>query len=153
MGGFFEILIIFLLSSVKFLLAPGVALGVGISYLQTILITTIGGATGVVVFYYFGTFIFRTIDEWVSSKRKNRVIKKKKVFTRRNRTLVRFRKRYGLPGLALLTPTILSIPIGTIIASRYFHNPYRTIPFLIASVFLWSLLLTSVGYYLKVKIT
>lgn len=146
-GGIFNVFIVFLLSSVKFLLAPGLSVGLGFGFGKTIIITTLGGVSGVFIFYYFGAFIFSVIDKIRGSKPKP----KKPVFTRKKRMFVKFKVKYGLPGLALLTPTIISIPIGTIIAARYFHNPFRTIPVLSISVFLWSLFLTTIVYYFKVS--
>ena len=47
-------------------------------------------------------------------------------------------RKYGLFGIAFLTPIFFSIPIGTFIALRFFPNKKKTLPVLAASVFGWS---------------
>ena len=68
---------------------------------------------------------------------------RKRVFTWKNKMIVLTVRRFGLVGIALLTPTLLSIPVGTIIAARYFRNPRKVVGYLCASVVLWSLILSS----------
>ena len=52
--------------------------------------------------------------------------------------------KYGLLGIAFLTPIFFSIPIGTFIALRFFPNKKKTLPVLAASVFGWSFVLSIV---------
>ncbi len=68
---------------------------------------------------------------------------RKKIFTWKNKLIVITVRRFGLVGVALLTPTLLSIPVGTLIAARYFRNPRRVVGYLCASVVLWSLIFSS----------
>ena len=46
----------------------------------------------------------------------------KKIFTKRSRRMVGIWKKYGLVGLAALTPVIFSIPIGTFFMSKLEKN-------------------------------
>lgn len=69
---------------------------------------------------------------------------KRKVFTRRNRRIVRIWKSFGLAGIALITPVILSIPIGTVIANSLVANKRRVIAYMFISILFWSFLMTSV---------
>jgi hypothetical protein len=50
---------------------------------------------------------------------------------------------WGLRGLAALTPILLSIPLGTILAAKYFRHDRRTVPLLLSSVLIWSVVLSS----------
>ena len=50
---------------------------------------------------------------------------------------------YGLVGLAGIAPPILSVPITALLAAKYFRHDRRTLPFLIASVVLWSFVLSA----------
>lgn len=137
MGDVVKIFGLLIFSGVKFFLAPSTAIISGYSYTETILITTIGGIGGVITFYYFGEFL-----QYVFSRKKKKK-KEKKVFTRMNRTIVRVKSTYGLLGLAVLTPCLFSIPLGALLAARYFDKDKRTLPFLLASVIVWSFILTS----------
>ena len=51
-------------------------------------------------------------------------------------------RKYGLIGIAFLTPIFLSIPIGTYLALYFFPEKRKTIPILITSVVGWSVVLS-----------
>jgi len=129
-----------LFSSVKFLFAPSTVYLSGYSFLQTVLITTGGGAFGVFVFFYSGRFIFA----YITARFARRKGVKRKTFTRRNRLLIRVKNSYGLYGLALVSPCLISIPIGCFLAAKYFRHDRRTIPVFLLAVVFWSLVLTTV---------
>lgn len=67
----------------------------------------------------------------------------KKIFTRRSRRMVRIWKRYGLLGLAALTPVLFSIPIGTFFMIRLEKNRNRIILYMFISITCWSLIITT----------
>ncbi|MFC2176006.1 hypothetical protein ACFLR1_03450 [Bacteroidota bacterium] len=134
-----------LLSGTKFLTAPIVSLNMGFSYVQTLLLTSIGGTLGILFFYYLSSFIvyiYSKIAHKAASKKK--VSKKKRVFTWKNKLIVHIKREYGLIGLAALTPILLSIPLGTFLAARYFENPKKVITYLASSVVVWSIIVASV---------
>ena len=88
----------------------------GYSYLFTVITLIIGGTTGVFVFTFF--------SEWVN-KLLNKLIKpkpSKKVFTQKNRFIVTVKSKYGLYGIAFLSPIVFSIPIGCFLASRFYSS-------------------------------
>src|SRR5204863_6706992 len=70
--------------------------------------------------------------------------RKKRIFTRRSRRIVRIWKNYGLIGLAALTPILFSIPIGTFIITLLEHNHKKILLYMFISVSCWSLVLTSI---------
>lgn len=130
-----EIVSIFFLSAVKFMFAPSVAIAAGFTLLETILITSTGGMFGITVFYYFGHWIIKVIDRWRFGKNKPRT---KKVFTRKNKFIVRLKGRFGLVGLIIITPALLSIPIGCVVAAKFYYNNKSTYPMLLISTVIWS---------------
>lgn len=141
-------------SSLKFAASPFAALGYDLNYIQTFLTTTAGGIFGVLFFFYASKWITTTITSYKNqlfflfgvnkrSEEDELLPERKKVFTWQNKLIVITVRRFGLVGIALLTPTLLSIPVGTLIAARYFHNPRRVVGYLCASVVLWSLILSS----------
>lgn len=69
---------------------------------------------------------------------------KKKLFTTRNRRIIKIWQGYGLIGLAALTPIIFSIPIGTFIMARFESNNKKILWYMLISITCWSLLLTSI---------
>ena len=143
-----EILGIFFLSGIKFIYAPAASIALGYGFLKTFLITFSGGSAGVLFFYYFGKIINRKLINVFSSNSSKKNKEKRTKFNFRNRTIVRFKRTYGLTGLALVTPIIFSIPIGAIIAARYFKKRITPVYF-VAGVLVWSLLLTSICFNLR----
>jgi uncharacterized membrane protein len=67
----------------------------------------------------------------------------KKIFTKRSRRIVKIWRRYGLIGLAALTPVIFSIPLGTFFMTRYEKNRNKIFFYMFISITLWSLILTT----------
>ncbi len=133
---------VFLLSTVKFLFAPAAAKGLDLSILQTILITSAGGITGVIVFY----FLSKTLQQRALDKRRKLIAEglkaPKRNFTKVNKTIVKIKTSMGLPGIAFLTLPFISIPVCVIIAAKFFRHRNETLPMLIGSVLVWSVLLT-----------
>lgn len=78
-------------------------------------------------------------------------IPKRKLFTRRNRRVVRIWKRYGLIGLAALTPIIFSIPIGTFFMTKLEKNKQKIFMYMLASICSWSLILTTIFEILQIR--
>lgn len=70
--------------------------------------------------------------------------KKRKIFTPRNRRIIRLWNNYGLIGIAALTPVIFSIPIGTFIITRLEHNHKKVMIYMFISIVFWSLTLTGI---------
>ncbi len=68
--------------------------------------------------------------------------KRKKVFTNKNRRIVRIKQRYGLIGIAMITPLLLSIPVGTFLMIRYYQRSRFKFIALIASNIVWSVIYT-----------
>jgi hypothetical protein len=161
-----------LLSSVKFAFGPSFVYlnkNYNFNFLETNLYAIVGGMLGVVVFLslskwilrvyhrirviYFHTFKKKQIftDPVADVKEPLKIVydyiearrKKKRIFTPRNRRVVRIWQTYGLMGLAALTPILFSIPIGTFIMTRFESNNNKIILYMLFSVIIWSLILTS----------
>ena len=156
MSGFLKILIVFLVSSIKFLFAPALSFGMGLNFVQTWLSTTAGGIVGVVVFfflskwlillysryffYYFHLFRIKIygflnmkIPKFMPARR----------FTRRNRMIIKIVNKFGMAGIVILTPVLFSIPLGTFIATRYYSSNRYLLIYLSGSVLFWSLFMSS----------
>lgn len=74
---------------------------------------------------------------WLKSHRANRVNARK--FTKRNKMIVRMRKRYGMWGLVVLSPIILSIPVGALLGNKYFRHNHQFIPYMLLSILIWGI--------------
>ena len=143
--------LILLVSSVKFAFAPAFAhFKYDLGFTEIVILTSIGGILGILFFAFLTKYImifwnwFTDISSIEEISDKFSSHKEKKTFTRKNRLIINAKSNYGLIGIALLTPIILSIPIGTFLALRYFPNTKTTLLYLIASTILWSNILTFV---------
>jgi len=139
-----QILLVVILSATKFLTAPITSLNIGFGYIETLLITTTGGLIGVFFFFYLSSVIMLMISKISARTNKNKPVKHKKKFTWKNKMIIHIKREYGLIGLAALTPIVLSIPLGTFLAARYFPDKKKVIGYLSASVIVWSVIVSSV---------
>lgn len=125
-----------LLSATKFLFVPPLSAYLGYSFLQSVLISISGGMIGFFAFFYFGAFIKKVVNRYYKPK-------KTSPFSRINRIIVKVKSKYGLWGLAILSPCLLSIPLGSILASLYYADDKKTLPMFIGSIVIWSLILST----------
>lgn len=160
-GSIIKILQVLVVSSLKFFLAPPISIAFGFNYIQTLLITTTGGVIGVLFFYYLRELITRFVKRYIpfaisffihhfnddeivqTSSSKS---KKKKKFSIKSRLIVRARQKFGLFGIAAITPILLSIPLGTFLATKYFHKKRKILVYLTLSVVFWSFIISTVIY-------
>lgn len=125
------------ISTVKLIIAVPLALQLDFSFWQATLVCFIGGCIGVVFFAFFFQKVTDIFRKYFPKKEKPKTENKKESF--KDKLVQKARKKYGLVGLAFLTPVFLSIPFGTFITISYYPNKRKTIPYLFISVFLWSL--------------
>ncbi|MCB0795099.1 MAG: hypothetical protein KDB88_10210 [Flavobacteriales bacterium] len=146
MADLLEILSIVAAAMVKFAVSPIWSYQLGYSLWETVAFTSLGGVVGVLFFY--------RISGWLMRKARIRRLRRAlaaeaagklpaRSFTRGNRLIVKVKRGHGLHGLAAITPVLISIPIGAILAAKYFYHDRRTIPVLISSVLIWSVVLSS----------
>ncbi len=136
MAEFWEALGVMLISTLKHTLV-GVPTGfaAGFGMLEVILYTAIGGVSGVFFFMYFASTAKKAYLWYL----KKRGIQPRK-FTKTNRFIVRVKQRFGLYGLAFITPPLISVPVGAIIAATIYKNKTRAFAFLVGGVLFWSVL-------------
>lgn len=108
------------------------------TFLETLLWTNVGGILGI---YFFAFLSGKIIAWWRRTFRKKPT--EKKVFTRKNRRIVRIKQQYGMIGIAVSTPFLLSIPVGTFLMVRYYRARKARFLYLIISNIAWSVIYTS----------
>ena len=131
-----------LLASVKYLFAvPVILTQSNWPWYIDALIATTGGSIGVLVFTYLGAYIapfFGRINVF------------KMTFTKLKR-IIHIKNKYGLIGLAVLSPILLSIPLGCIISASFESDKQKIIGYQIASVILWSLIIFGAKGLFKIE--
>ncbi|MGB1204709.1 MAG: hypothetical protein ACPG5B_03615 [Chitinophagales bacterium] len=136
MSNFLTILVILGWASTKYAVALGLIFYNDFNFIESISLAILGGMIGVFFFSFFGDAII---------KLKNYLFKtEKKAFTvnRRTRFLVKVRRRYGLAGIAFLTPLFLTVPVGTMVASSlYRKNRLKVYSYMFIAFAFWSVVL------------
>jgi hypothetical protein len=155
-----KLLLVVVLSGIKFLFAPIISIGYGYNYLQTIAITSVGGILGLFFFYFLSKWIINkyyrycptVVSYFAGEEAKQRLIDSrcgrdnKKAFTKKNKFIIKARKNYGFLGIIFLTPVILSIPIGAFLAQKYYSKNRHILIYLSVSVAVWSACLSSMYF-------
>jgi ABC-type antimicrobial peptide transport system permease subunit len=118
------------------------------SFFETILYTNIGGLLGIIFFTLLSRGLLKVFEAlWPQKWRCKK--KQHKTFTKRNRRLVILRKKYGLPGIVVLTPVLLSIPVGVFLITKYYGKQKSSYLFLFLGQIVWSFIYTIV--LIKIK--
>jgi len=157
----FKLLQILLLSGIKFFFAPLISVGYGYNYFQTILITSVGGIIGILFFFFFSRWLIRQYNKFCplifagftgkSVDQAKRILNceapdRKKKFSSKSRNLIKLRRKYGYLGIIILTPILLSIPIGAFLAQKYYSKRKSTLLYMSLSIALWSFFISSVYF-------
>ena len=128
---------VFFFSMVKFIFGPTMGYAVKLHILTTIL-TTVGGMMASV-------FLFTFFGNWIRAKVLTRFFSRKK-FSRSNRKFVTIWRKYGLPGVAALTPLFLTPIGGTILAVSVGSPKDRIILYMFISAAFWAVVISFAVY-------
>lgn len=150
---FLKILGIALGCTVKPVIAIPASVAAGAEFYQTIIGGIVGGCSGITIYLFSLDYLVTTYKKYLQSKKPHDILttpeKKKAVFTKRNRMIVRMMQRYGLNGIAVLTP-LLSLPLGVFIAERinakFIQNRKKVLLYLCVSMVIWTFILTGVSH-------
>ena len=126
-------------SMLKFIFGPLGGYAAGFSLVTTILVTVAGMMTVVLVFTFFGN--------WIRERIASRFSKKRNKFSPRNRRFVTIWKKYGLIGVAALTPLILTPIGGTLLAVSSGSPKEKIIFYMFISASVWSVVWSVALYF------
>ncbi|MES2514638.1 MAG: hypothetical protein V4580_10865 [Bacteroidota bacterium] len=109
------------------------------NYVLALVSSCTGAVFGTIVF----TYLFAGILKWWDKLKEGMFSSKhpKKIFTKFNRRVIRIKHRFGLIGIAILTPIFLSIPIGAFLAERFYKDKRKVIIYLSVSAIAWCFIL------------
>lgn len=144
---FWLYLTVLLSSAPKFMVGVAFAWAGGLNFLEMFICTSVGGMLGITVFTFFG----EGIRAWWQQRQKRRkgthdepyVAKPPSAFAQR------IWDRFGLPGVALLTPPFLSPPIGTAIALAFGTPRVLILGWMYSSMILWALVFSAFGGWIQ----
>jgi hypothetical protein len=109
-------------------------------------VTAGGGITGTVFFTFLSAGL---IKWWKGFKLKYfKTHKKTPVFTKKNRRIIKIKRRFGLYGIAFFSPILLSIPMGSFLGERFYKKKGKVILAMTTSVVFWSVGLYYIFFFL-----
>lgn len=129
-----KIITVAFFSSFKFLVGFGLAISYQLNFFEFYISIVGGGMLGTILYLYLWDFI---------SKMYRKVIPKKPTkvrFSNRVRWLVKIIKKYELYGVAFLSPLVLTLPIGCLIANQIEPNKWRIKLFMFVSLSAWTII-------------
>ena len=150
---YLKIFEIVLIASVKFAFAPFEAERQGFNFREAFLITTSGGFFGILAFTFVGEVIAYAWRKTILffEKPLHMQEKPKKKFTWLRKFTIKTKMRFGLPGIVITTPLIISIPLGTFMAHRFYRKKGRNILLLMLSVVFWALIINGIAQYISLS--
>lgn len=133
-----KVITIILLTMLKFIAGPTLGYAAGFSLIGTIAVTITGMMSSVFLFTFLGKFLRERVLV--------RFFRKRKLFTKRNRRFVTVWKKYGLPGVAFLTPVILTPIGGTILLTTFGSSKREVLISMFLSALFWSIVVSAIIY-------
>ncbi len=133
-SGVGKYLTVYLVSMLKFIGGPTIGAAMGLTFIETVLLTILGMMSTVLIISFFG----HSFRRWL-----NKVFRRdRKIFTKRNRRFVTYWKKYGLFGVSFLTPVIFSPVVGTLLVHAFGGSPRKILGYMLISAIFWSLTLS-----------
>jgi membrane protein DedA with SNARE-associated domain len=121
-------------SMLKFIGGPLSGVALGLHWVETFVCTVAGMMASVFIFTFLGQTLKYTLLR--------RFYKARRLFTPRNRRIVRIWRKYGMAGVAFLTPLILTPIGGTIVAASFGESKAKIFFYMLVSALFWGLIFT-----------
>lgn len=134
----------YLPSMIKFILGPVGGYAAKLHVITSMVSTVAGMMTVVAVIVYSGN--------WFRDRVINRVFPNRKRFSERNRNLTRVWKKYGLAGVAILTPLVLTPIGGSLIAVSFGGQREKILLYMFLSATCWSIVFNAAVYFFGQKL-
>jgi hypothetical protein len=128
-------------TALKFIAGPITGFSLGLAWYETVILTWLGAMLTVTFIVSMGQIILKSL----TSLRKTKPL----LFSKRVRYAVQIWQKFGIKGIAALTPLIFT-PIGGSFLALSFKVPLpRILIFMAISSILWALLYTGLIYQLR----
>ena len=130
-------IIVYLISMFKFIGGPAFGSAYDLNLAGTATMSVLGMMTSVTIISFFGLKLRTWIQKKYSFKRK--------VFTRRNRRIVKIWRGYGEFGVSFFTPILFSPVIGTLLVVTLGGKRKRVFTYMLISAVFWAFIVTSLS--------
>ncbi len=130
-------IMVYLVSMVKFIGGPALGAAYDMPLIGTAVMTVLGMMTSVAVITFFGI----QLRTWLQSK----INVKQKVFTKRNRRIIKLWRAYGEFGVAFFTPVFFSPIVGTLLITVLGGKRKKVLIYMSISAVFWAFVLTALS--------
>lgn len=146
MGGFLRVFTVVFFCSLFFakLGMPAAVILFKFNFFKVFIASCAGGIGGTIFYTYLSAGLLKW---WEDYKDRKNLFTKKKIFTKSNRRVIRIKNRFGLTGIAILTPVLLSIPLGSFLAERFYKDKRKVILAISSWVMIWSVVCYFIYYF------
>ncbi len=142
-----KVVIVILWSAFKYVFGFITSLLSGFGFVETLIYNVVGGMLGVIIYLYLWDFILILKRKYFPAKPITGI-----KINKTRRLLVKIIKRYELIGVVILTPIILTVPLGTIIAVSLEHNKWKIKRMMFFSFVGWTIFMYAVYATFGVKL-
>lgn len=130
-------IIVYLISMFKFIGGPAFGSVYDLNFAGVAAMTILGMMTSVIIISFFGI----KLRAWIQKKNKY----KGKVFTKRNRRIIKIWRGYGEFGVSFFTPIFFSPVIGTLLVTTLGGKRKRVITYMLISAIFWAFVVASLS--------
>lgn len=141
-----KILTVIGFSATKYMMGVGLVFTYAYNFFEAMLLTLGGGMLGVFLFSKFSNLLLK----YFLPQNPDDPPKTRMGWSRR--TLVKFRSKYGLVGIAFLTPIFLTVPIGTFLANSMTKDKRDVITYMFIAFAFWSVIFNGAFYFLGIDV-
>jgi uncharacterized membrane protein len=131
------------ISMLKFAGGPITGLALQLSWVETAICSVVGMMITVTLIVYSSGFIQKIWSKVFPKK------EKPKKFTKVNRLAIKTRRKFGLIGIAFLTPLLFTPIGGSAIAMAFRYQKEDILVKMLMSAVVWAIVQTLFFYYLK----
>jgi uncharacterized membrane protein len=141
--GMFAYVLVFLLAAtpwIEILVVIPAGIALGLNPLAVSILAFTGNLTTVYILIFAYQYLCSILNKRKSDENKNPPSKRK------NKALNIWNK-YGLPGLAFISPLTVGTHFATFIALSFKSKKYKVTMWITLSIFVWTVIVTIVSYY------
>ncbi len=144
----------FLVSMIKFLFAPFAGPDSNLSFFETYFACVSGALFSANIFYFMSEIFLKRAAKKRKKLRLDALAKgielpRKNKFTKTNKFIVHMKMRFGIYGISMFAPLFFSIPLGTIVAAKFYGKERKTFFIIMLGIFLNGFLTTGLAFLIR----
>jgi hypothetical protein len=136
------------------LFAPLAGPDANLSFFETYFVCVAGALFSSCIFYFMSEIFLKKAAKKRTELRlgaleKGIELPRKNKFTKTNKFIVRMKMRFGIYGISMFAPLLLSIPLGTIVAAKFYGKERKTFFIIMLGIVLNGFLTTGLAFLIR----